>query len=89
VPRLEQYIRASRAQQIGLVSMLADDGVRDPRAMAEALRALPHQRPPSQVIVPGLLDGLENVDRLAKRWLSARSGWPGSWNVQELRGQRA
>jgi predicted glycosyltransferase len=89
VPRLEQYIRASRAQQIGLVNMLADDGVRDPMAMAEALRALPNQRPPSQVIVPGLLDGLDNVNRLAGRWLNARSGWPGAWQVQELRGKRA
>ncbi len=89
VPRLEQYIRASRAQQIGLVNMLADDGVRDPMAMADALRALPHQRPPSQVIVPGLLDGLDNVNRLAGRWLGARSGWSGAWQVQELRGKRA
>jgi predicted glycosyltransferase len=89
VPRLEQYIRASRAQQIGLVNMLADDGVRDPMAMAEALRALPNQRPPSQVIVPGLLDGLDNVNRLAGRWINARSGWPGAWQVQELRGKRA
>jgi predicted glycosyltransferase len=89
VPRMEQHIRASRAQQIGLVSMLADDGIRDPMAMAQALRDLPHQRPPSQVTVPGLLDGLDNVNRLAGRFLDARSGWHGSWQVQERRGQRA
>jgi predicted glycosyltransferase len=89
VPRMEQHIRASRAQQIGLISMLADDGIRDPMAMAQALRDLPHQRPPSQVTVPGLLDGLDNVNRLASRWLDARSGWHASWPVQERRGQRA
>ncbi|WP_246148601.1 glycosyltransferase family protein [Skermanella pratensis] len=70
VPRLEQYIRASRAQELGLVSMLPDDSVRDPGAMATALRQLPQQQVPSDVIVPGLLDGLENVNRLAARHLA-------------------
>jgi predicted glycosyltransferase len=69
-PRLEQFIRASRAQELGLVSMLPDDGVRDACAMATALRQLPQQQAPSDVIIPGLLDGLENVNRLAERHLS-------------------
>ena len=29
-PRLEQHIRASRATELGLVSMLSDDGTHDP-----------------------------------------------------------
>jgi predicted glycosyltransferase len=70
VPRLEQFIRASRAQELGLVSMLPDDGIRDAQAMATALRQLPQQPAPSDVIIPGLLDGLENVNRLAERHLS-------------------
>lgn len=70
VPRLEQFIRASRAQELGLVSMLPDDGVRDAHAMATALRQLPQQQAPSDVVIPGLLDGLENVNRLAERHLS-------------------
>ena len=70
VPRLEQFIRASRAHELGLVSMLPDDGVRDAHAMATALRQLPQQQAPSDVIIPGLLDGLENVNRLAERHLS-------------------
>jgi len=68
-PRLEQYIRAARAQEMGLVRMLVDDGVRDPRVMATALRHLPQQSLPSQVVVPGLLDGLDSVNRLARNWL--------------------
>jgi len=68
-PRMEQYIRASRAQQLGLIRMLPDDGTRDPEVMAKALRALPQQRLPSEVVVPGLLEGLENVNRLIQRWL--------------------
>ncbi len=68
-PRLEQYIRASRAQELGLVQMLVDDGSRPVEAMISALRALPQQRKPSEVVVPGLLEGLTNVNRLASPWL--------------------
>jgi hypothetical protein len=38
--------------------------------MATALRQLPHQRPPSSVVVPGLLDGLANVARLVRQALA-------------------
>jgi predicted glycosyltransferase len=69
VPRLEQYIRASRAQDLGLVRMLRDDGIREPRTMAIALRALTQQAPPSGVVVPGLLDGRANVVKLTRQWL--------------------
>jgi len=68
-PRLEQHIRASRAADLGLVSILSDDGVYDPRVMAAALRALPRQNLPSEVVVPGLLEGLQNVSRLVEPWL--------------------
>jgi len=68
-PRLEQHIRASRAAEMGLVSMLSDDGNYDPAVMAAALRALPRQRRPSEVIVPGLLEGLPNVSRLVAPWI--------------------
>jgi predicted glycosyltransferase len=69
-PRMEQYIRAARAQELGLVSMLLDDRQRDPHAMATALRQLPQQQPPSRVVVPGLLDGDINVNRLADQLLA-------------------
>jgi predicted glycosyltransferase len=70
-PRLEQFIRASRSQEYGLVKMLVNDAVHDIEAgtpdwrlMATALRQLPQQGLPSDVILPGLLDGLDNVNRL-------------------------
>ena len=69
-PRMEQYIRAARAQELGLVGMLTDDNQHDPRMMATALRQLPQQKLPSQVVVPGLLDGQRNVFRLADQWLA-------------------
>ena len=73
VPRKEQLIRAGRAQELGLLSMLVDDGIRDPSAMATALRHLPQQTRPSDVVVPGLLDGLASVNRLASRLMAGRS----------------
>jgi len=69
VPRLEQTIRAEQAAGLGLVQMMADDGVRNPAAMAAALRQMPRQKRPSEVVVPGLLEGLTNVNRLAEPWL--------------------
>ena len=76
VPRMEQYIRAARAQKLGLVSMLLDDERRDAGVMASAIRALPGQRLPSEVVVPGLLDGLDNVNKLLRQKLKARRGRP-------------
>lgn len=61
-PRLEQHIRAVEAERLGLVRMLSEiEGARDPRRMAAALRALPGQPRPSEVTVPGLLDGLDVI----------------------------
>ncbi|PZU91038.1 MAG: hypothetical protein DI527_13380 [Chelatococcus sp.] len=67
-PRLEQAIRAERAEALGLVNMLHDpgqqgDGRRDPLVMAEALHSLPKRVPPSQAFVPSLLDGLPAIGR--------------------------
>lgn len=61
-PRLEQYIRATSAEAIGLVSMLDErDGELTPQAMIDAIRGLPTQQRPSQAMPAGLLDGLERV----------------------------
>ena len=68
-PRMEQYLRAAKSEEIGLTSMLEDDGIRDWRKMATALRQLPQQSQPSDVVVPGLLDGLINVNRLTQQAL--------------------
>ncbi|MDA0238495.1 MAG: glycosyltransferase [Proteobacteria bacterium] len=71
-PRMEQYIRAARAKELGLLSMLQYDGRKDPTRMATALRQLTQQRRPSTVILPGLLDGLDNVNRLVMKSLTDR-----------------
>ena len=69
-PRMEQYMRAARARDLGLVNMLVDDGGRDPRVMASALRRLPEQRAPSEANMEALLDGFSQVNRLIGRWLT-------------------
>jgi predicted glycosyltransferase len=71
VPRMEQYIRASRAEALGLVRMLAIDGECDPQPMATAIRALPSQPRPSQVHMPGLLEGLAVINGTIGGWLNA------------------
>lgn len=67
VPRLEQYIRASRAEELGLVRMLCDTGQgMTTQSMIDAIRALPDQTKPSQAVSDGLLDGLDYVtDRVS------------------------
>ena len=71
-PRLEQYIRARRAQELGLITMLNGDGRRSAQQMATALRQLTQQNRPSDVILPGLLDGLGNINRLVRQNLERR-----------------
>lgn len=61
-PRLEQWIRASRAEELGLITMLDEtrDGWTAP-ALARAIRGLEAQKPPSAAGSDGLLDGLDYV----------------------------
>jgi predicted glycosyltransferase len=69
VPRREQAIRAARAEALGLVRMLSASADRSPARMAAALRALPDQPKPSQVPIPGLLDGLTVIAGEVDDWL--------------------
>jgi predicted glycosyltransferase len=62
VPRLEQWIRASRAEELGLVRML--DETRDgmtAQSMIRAIRNLPRQHKPSEAGAAELLNGLDVV----------------------------
>ena len=78
-PRLEQYIRAVEAERLGLVRMLSDrDAPRTPERMAQALRQLAQQPRPSEVVIPGLLDGL---DRIRERFTAMLARPGGSFPV--------
>ncbi len=87
-PRLEQRIRALKAQELGLAKVLLNDGKRDPAKMAAALRAMPKQKLPAEVVVPGLLEGLFNVNRLMKPWLH-RAAEPSTKTVHKLADKKA
>ncbi|MEN2979215.1 glycosyltransferase [Tistrella bauzanensis] len=72
-PRLEQFIRADRADKLGLVRMLLDPGPgRTAAAMADALVALAEQAPPSAAMPSSMLDGLDAVARLVGAELDRR-----------------
>ena len=71
VPRKEQLIRAQRATELGLVSMIDDDTARNPEKMADAIRRLPDQFKPSAYTMDGLLDGHACIARVIKDYLDA------------------
>ncbi len=73
VPRREQALRAERAEQLGLLRVLRDDGLRDPRAMAAQLRALPGWPRPDRRRIARFLTGLDAIAELAAPWLDGRS----------------
>ena len=67
VPRMEQHIRASVAEKLGLIRMLDRD--RDgsgPEVMAKAIRDLACQSPPADRAPAGFMDGLDKIITLAK-----------------------
>ena len=81
-PRLEQAIRASCAERLGLVHQLdgldaPDRGGTTRRRWRARSRPCAHQPKPSEAIVPGLLDGLDRIEAITKPWLeAARRGRP-------------
>lgn len=72
-PRLEQWIRANRAEELGLVRNLDQfrDGL-NPQSMIAAIRAIPTQQRPSEAGADGLLDGLDVVIERARHLMSRR-----------------
>jgi predicted glycosyltransferase len=77
-PRREQLIRAVAAERLGLVkTLLEEDRSPDPGRMAEALKGLAGQSLPSEVVIPGLLDGLDLIrGRVAGHLAGARAPVP-------------
>ena len=73
-PRLEQFIRAERAENLGLVTMLPDDDRRDPQQMADFLHRAGAWPQPNPALRTRMLQGLDRIaDRLSSR-LSDPSG---------------
>ena len=72
VPRQEQAIRASRAAEAGLVTVLPIDDHANVGLMVDALKRLPRQAPPSKAGHSDLLDGLDAISARVASILNAR-----------------
>ena len=71
IPRLEQYIRAKRAEDLGLMRMIHKKRDGDGASiMSNAIRSLSTQKKPSAVQIDGLLDGLDVVAKRTKHLLA-------------------
>ncbi|MEM7214377.1 MAG: glycosyltransferase [Pseudomonadota bacterium] len=60
-PREEQYIRAKRANELGLCDLLTPDEAAVPSVLANKLRTLPEISKPSDNLLPDDMAGLENI----------------------------
>lgn len=77
-PRLEQHIRATRAEHFGLARMIEDRQPNRSERLVRALKSLADQAPPRLSTLPGFFDGLQNVVRLAQAGLGlARTNMAG------------
>ncbi|MEM7377474.1 MAG: glycosyltransferase [Pseudomonadota bacterium] len=78
VPRLEQFIRASRSADLGLTQMLEPELLHDREAVVSALQHLHTQASPSKTGMPrGYLSGLNWISRETSKLLKGtRSGAP-------------
>lgn len=71
-PREEQLIRATRASELGLVSMVSGDDSADAQKFAGAIKALLERDPPS-ISAPGMhLEGLPNISRIVADWFKRK-----------------
>ena len=74
-PRQEQLIRARRAKELGVVSMIEPQEAADAAKMAQALAALPARRKPSEAGCWLPLDGLEKIGAIVEKHLT-KPQWP-------------
>ncbi len=75
-PRLEQQLRAERAERMGLVRMLDDSGGRQPERMAAMLRQVEDWPTPRPTRYPGLLDGLDRIGDFVEPWIGDQPSRP-------------
>ncbi len=73
VPRQEQMIRALKAEEAGLLSVLPIDNYPDTDLMIAALSRLPRQNAPLETGIPNLLDGLDRINARVGEILRARA----------------
>ena len=88
-PRLEQFMRARRAAELGLVHMLDPGDVGNTAVMAGALRALAHQPAPSECGARRMLEGLQVITGLVAAHVRDTAPLAnGTWRAMPVRKQR-
>lgn len=73
-PREEQLIRARRATELGLVTMLMPEESADPLRLAKALRSLLTQPAPSASAESLRLEGLPHISTIVGNWMKRKDG---------------
>ncbi len=71
-PRLEQYIRADKAQKQGFITLIDPDFNNDTSVMVNAIKALQHASHPSSNMPDNMLNGVEDVVNTVHEILSNR-----------------
>lgn len=74
-PRAEQLLRATTARELGLVQVLLPEQL-TPETLAAAIMRLPEQALPASNRIPGLLEGLKNINATVSRWQARREARP-------------
>ena len=73
-PRTEQLIRASRAMELGLIKMLEPENF-NVSSLASLIGGLSSQSKPSANLLPGMLDGMDNVCQRVVDLIHARAAF--------------
>lgn len=75
-PRQEQWIRARRASELGLINMVLPREAEESVSFARILKALPGLPPPSRSRPDLRLEGLTNISAIVEDWIDQRHGRP-------------
>ena len=72
-PREEQFVRAVRAAELGLIDILEPQNAEDPKRMIAALQDVVGRPLPSSVEVKGMMTGLDTIATLVENLISDRN----------------